>query len=155
MLAFTLCKHYGRALSNGTRYLFETLPRMLSVWLDLGQKVQNMDEQSGPSVKTRIDRFYELHKLIKKLAERLPAWQFAVAIPQLVSRICHKNPKVHQVIECIIQGVLGLYPQQTLWNLMSVSKSTVKARADRIASVFSKLKVILSIWRLNLSPTHL
>ena len=89
----------------------------------------------------KLEKFIELHRLIKKLSERLPAWQFATAMPQLISRICHQNPKVHQVIEAIIQGVLTLYPEQMLWHLMSVSKSTLKIRSERIGQIFSKMKV--------------
>jgi serine/threonine-protein kinase ATR len=126
------------------------LPRILSLWLDLGklaytkntgQKVSKLHD-SGSNAK--LEKFSELHRLIKKLSERLPAWQFVTAMPQLISRICHKNPKVHQVIEAIIQGVLTLYPEQMLWHLMSVSKSTLKIRSDRINQIFSKMKVCSS-----------
>ena len=121
---------------------------MLSLWLDigiiwtieyLGQKIANVNDNNSQA---KIEKFNELHRLIKKLSERLPAWQFVTAMPQLISRICHKNPKVHQVIEAIIQGVLALYPEQMLWHLVSVSKSTLKIRSDRINQIFSKMKVL-------------
>lgn len=147
-LAYTITKNYGRALNHGTRYIFEMLPRILSLWLDLGgllviteNQGQKIFKANDTNSNAKMEKYNELHRLIKKLSERLPAWQFVTAMPQLISRICHKNPKVHQVIEAIIQGVLALYPEQMLWHLMSVSKSTLKIRSDRINQIFSKMKV--------------
>lgn len=63
------------------------------------------------------------------------------AFPQIISRICHKNKIVFQVLESIIITVLTVYPQQALWQMMSVSRSTYKIRAKRCNVIFSKVKV--------------
>ena len=33
-------KQYGNSLLNGSKYLYQTLPRMLTLWLDLGERVE-------------------------------------------------------------------------------------------------------------------
>ncbi|KAL2915491.1 hypothetical protein HK105_204892 [Polyrhizophydium stewartii] len=129
------CKQYWKALSHGTKHIYQTMPRLLTLWLDFGTAVLE-----PPIDEKLVERFNALNLQMRKLSTSLPTYQFLTAMPQLVSRICHKNQQVQQVIDTIILGVLGVYPQQTLWHLMSVSKSTVKSRARRVLSIFSKLK---------------
>lgn len=81
-----------------------------------------------------------LNILIGKCVNRLPTFQFLTAMPQLISRISHPNSKVQEVLEAIIVTVLGLYPQQSLWHLMAVAKSSHKGRVQRVSSIFSKAK---------------
>ena len=43
--AHHICRNYGKALTYGTRYIYQTLPRLLTLWLDLGHIVANcMDD---------------------------------------------------------------------------------------------------------------
>ena len=122
--------------------MFQTLPRLLSLWLDYGQRVLAISRDLGDNAsKLKMSKFNEIHKLVKRMSTTVPAWQFATAIPQLISRICHKNSEVHELLESVIMGVLAVYPHQTVWHLMAVSKSNVAVRSDRISSIFSKIKV--------------
>ena len=78
--------------------------------------------------------------MMKRMAETLPAYQFLTAFPQIISRICHKNKNVFAVLEQIIIAVLTVYPQQALWAMMSVSRSTYKIRSARCNNIFAKVK---------------
>jgi serine/threonine-protein kinase ATR len=33
-------RQYGNSLLNGSKYLYQTLPRMLTLWLDLGERAE-------------------------------------------------------------------------------------------------------------------
>ncbi|KAH9248203.1 hypothetical protein BASA81_014163 [Batrachochytrium salamandrivorans] len=128
-------KQYIKAISYGTKYMYQTMPRLLTLWLDCGNLVLEL-----PADDERVKKFEMLNQHMRKLCITLPTYQFLSAMPQLVSRISHKNQQVQQVIEATIVDVMRVFPQQTLWHLMSVGKSTVKSRVRRVTSIFSKLK---------------
>ncbi|KAI8818829.1 uncharacterized protein EV422DRAFT_536978 [Fimicolochytrium jonesii] len=140
-LSFAVCRQYGRALTYGTRYIYQTLPRLLTIWLEMGYVPGTGDENENSSKDPRVARFHQISRLVRKLIEKVPAYHFLTAIPQLASRIGHTNVLVHQVLEAILVNVLCVYPQQTLWQLLAVGRSSSKIRAERVSLVFSKAKV--------------
>jgi len=130
-----ICKHYGLALMYGTKYIYQSLPRLLTIWLDYGVNPKVLEEDA-----TTSNRLASVNQLIRKLTQKLPTYMFLTAFPQIISRICHKNKNVFQVLESIIITVLSVYPQQALWQMMSVYRSTYKIRAKRCNVIFGKAK---------------
>ena len=65
----------------------------------------------------------------------LPTYQWLAVLPQLVSRICHQNEEVVRLVKHIITSVLRQYPQQALWIMAAVSKSTVPSRREAAAEI--------------------
>lgn len=65
----------------------------------------------------------------------LPTYQWLTVLPQLVSRICHQNEQVVRMVKHIITSVLREYPQQALWIMAAVSKSTVPSRREAAAEI--------------------
>ncbi|KAJ3016848.1 serine/threonine-protein kinase M1, partial [Thoreauomyces humboldtii] len=140
-MSYVICKHYGKALTFGTKYIYQTLPRLLTLWLDLGQLPSTYhDAEVGANADPRVGRFHQVTRIVRKLVEKVPAYQFLTAIPQIVSRIGHPNPNVHQILEAILVNVLCVYPQQTLWQLVAVARASSKLRSQRVANVFAKAK---------------
>ncbi|KAL1916083.1 uncharacterized protein VTP21DRAFT_6087 [Calcarisporiella thermophila] len=145
-LIYHTIKCYGRALCFGTRYIYQTMPRLLTIWLDFGATPGLIETGRGESEKATLrrekitERFNAVNSLVKKLNERLPAYQFLTCFPQIISRICHRNKNVFQVLEMIIINVLTSYPQQALWSMMSVSRSTYSIRKSRCNNILAKLK---------------
>jgi len=41
-----ICKHYGLALMYGTKYIYQSLPRLLTIWLDYGVSVKPDENES-------------------------------------------------------------------------------------------------------------
>lgn len=70
----------------------------------------------------------------------LPTYQWLTVLSQLISRICHQNPEVVKIVKCIITSILREYPQQALWMMAAVSKSTVAARRDAAAEILQSAK---------------
>jgi serine/threonine-protein kinase ATR len=58
-----------------------------------------------------------------------------------MSRITHSHDGVNAQIQNIIVKVVVAYPQQSMWSLMAVTKSTSQDRAKRGRQVLTKLKV--------------
>lgn len=129
-LIYYCTKNYGKALKCGTRYIYQTLPKLLTLWLDAGAKYLS---DNGTVLR--------MNKMVAQLSVAVPPYQFLTALPQLVSRICHPNQSVYDTLERIILSVLLAYPQQALWQLIAAYKSKNKVRSSRCQAIFMKAKV--------------
>ncbi|KAJ8730029.1 hypothetical protein PYW07_017067 [Mythimna separata] len=119
---------YGKALQYGHKYLYQSMPRMLSIWLDV--EVTSTDT-SAHSV------LAQMTEIIKTYSERLPLYLYLTAFSQIVSRICHPVKEVYMQLKAIIVKLILAYPQHTLWMMMSVIKSSYAQRIKRCADVFA------------------
>jgi serine/threonine-protein kinase ATR len=139
-MCYLVCKQYGKSLVFGSKYLYQSLPRLLTLWLDLGAFVaKNQNENTHEFGKIK-EKLSQTTSFVKKLSQKVTTNQLLTAMPQLTSRICHPNAEVQETLENIIVSVLSVYPQQALWHLMAVAKSTVKSRVSRVSTIFSKVK---------------
>ncbi|KAF9364890.1 serine/threonine-protein kinase M1 [Mortierella sp. NVP85] len=109
-----VCRHYGKALTLGPKYLYQALPRLLTFWLDLGQQAM-----AGPSPASV--EFQHVNDIMMNLAGILPEYM-------IISRICHKNASAFEVLQHIIVNVVLAFPDQAIWQMVSVSRSVVPER---------------------------
>lgn len=70
----------------------------------------------------------------------LPTYQWLAVLPQLVSRICHQNEETVRLVKHIITSVVRQYPQQALWIMAAVSKSTVPSRREAAMEIIQSAK---------------
>lgn len=171
---YKICRNYGKALENGQKYVYQSLPRLLTLWLDFENLVffnagrvdtsQPSDAATGVagatggrekggvtagsrsstaaniSTSTRDDvavkRMNDLNKVMSKWVQTLPTFLFLQAFPQLISRIGHPNPVTFAVLEQILIKTLCTYPQQALWQMMSLYKSNHDIRNHRCLAIF-------------------
>ncbi|KAJ2828263.1 hypothetical protein IWW50_001482 [Coemansia erecta] len=136
-LQYYMVRHYSRTVMYSARYLYRALPRLLTVWLDFGT---NILQAANSRVSQNMDRFRAANRMVTNLSRRVPAYNFLVVLAQLASRICHANEDVFKVLESILLNVLSLYPQQALWQLVGVQRSTYAVRAERCAAVLGKAR---------------
>ncbi|KAK3693605.1 hypothetical protein B0T22DRAFT_401698 [Podospora appendiculata] len=126
-------ENYLRSLNFGTKYLYQTLPRILTLWLELGAQVDKPPEgKVSPSRQLHLRRKAILHELYKhflKHLPRMPAYLFYTALPQIVARIAHPNVEVFTVLEQMIIKVVEAHPRQSLWSLFSFM--TTREQSDR------------------------
>ncbi|GFP89089.1 serine/threonine-protein kinase atr [Phtheirospermum japonicum] len=59
---------------------------------------------------------------------------------QALPRICHQNEETVRLVKHIITSVLQQYPQQALWTMAAVTKSTVQSRRDAAAEIIQAAK---------------
>ncbi|KAI8948096.1 phosphatidylinositol 3 [Xylaria longipes] len=135
-VAKLVIENYLRSLSYGTKYLYQTLPRILTLWLELGAQTNKAPEGkvslSRELYHRRKTQLEALHDILRKHLARLPAYVFYTALPQLVARIAHPNQDVFRVLQVIILKVVEAYPRQALWSLFAIM-TTKQASSDRRA----------------------
>jgi serine/threonine-protein kinase ATR len=139
-IARLVIENYMRSLNYGTKFLYQTLPRILTLWLDIGADVDRPPEGkasvSRELQKRRVDQLNNVHQFLDKYILRLPAYIFYTALPQVVARIAHPNPSVFDRLTHIIVKVVEAHPRQALWGLIGIMTSKQvserKARATQI-----------------------
>jgi serine/threonine-protein kinase ATR len=144
-MARLVIENYTRSMVYGTKYYYQTVPKVLTLWLDLGTEVQLAALRAGlePEVThNRSRQLEQIHKHLRKyMTDRVPAYTWYTAFPQIITRISHPNKTVYEVLSAIILKVAAKYPQQALWSLLAVPKATAPDRAARGTQVLHKLKV--------------
>ena len=50
--------------------------------------------------------------IMRDASKRVPSYIWLLALPQLISRICHSNPEVNELNKYIICHVAAAFPQQ-------------------------------------------
>lgn len=78
--------------------------------------------------------------IMRTCLKELPTYQWLAVLPQLVSRICHQNVEIVCLVKQIITSVLRQYPQQALWTMAAVTKSTVPSRRNAAAEIIEAAK---------------
>lgn len=122
---------YAKGLHRGQSRLYQALPRLLTLWFQFGSMYIESSSLSG-DLKNAHNK---VMGIMRGCVKDLPAYQWLTALSQLVSRICHQNEEVVRLVKHIITIVLQTYPQQALWKMAAVSKSTVAARRQAAAEI--------------------
>ncbi|KAG2649180.1 hypothetical protein PVAP13_1NG062788 [Panicum virgatum] len=135
LMGVLLC--YAKAIHRGHKNLFQALPRMLTLWFEFGSMYAQDESSSDQHMKEIHGRVLSL---IPGCVKDLPIYQWLTVLSQLISRICHQNTDVVRIVKYIITSVLRAYPQQALWMMAAVSKSTVPARQDAAAEILHSVK---------------
>ncbi|KAF7294192.1 hypothetical protein HMN09_01147600 [Mycena chlorophos] len=121
-------KSFARAIRNGSKYVYQTVPRLLTIWLDVGES-KAIQQQT----------FTKMNEVVAKIIKDAPVYKWYTAFPQIVSRVGHTNEDVYKNLARLIIRVLEEYPKQALWLFTSVVKSTKKKRQERGLDILKKL----------------
>ncbi|BGP12911.1 hypothetical protein JCM10213v2_000828 [Rhodosporidiobolus nylandii] len=138
---------FVRSLSVGTKYIYQALPRLLTIWLEMGERQGVVDYIKAKKNK-RIEgdnyevykNFHKVNNHVKRAQETLPPYLWLTVLPQLVSRILHPNEQLHDVLEKILLSVLRSYPHHGFWAMASGAKSNTQRRSKRNLRVLAKIK---------------
>ncbi|KAG6812100.1 hypothetical protein H0H92_004400 [Tricholoma furcatifolium] len=123
-------RSFAKAIKFGSKYVYQTVPRLLTIWLDLGD-----DKTSAGS-----DIFKRLNESVAQAILDCPAYKWFTAFPQIVSRVGHSNPEVYPILSRLIIRVMQEYPKQALWLFTSVIKSTKSNRESRGKQILKQLR---------------
>jgi tetratricopeptide (TPR) repeat protein len=148
-----LMKNYVQALTHGTKFLFQSLPRLLTLWFEYGEVLYAITVGGRTSNKTNkamrqieIDLsqttleqqiLNDITQVVNEAANSLPAYEWLVCFPQVTSRICHPNPVVVDGVKKIMIRVLTEYPTQAMWPLLGLSRSLNPQRRNRAREIIS------------------
>ncbi|CAO1396698.1 unnamed protein product [Diamesa hyperborea] len=124
-----IMENYARSMLQGCNYVFQSMPRFLSIWFDSTAVLK--DNRSSENQKI----FEKMNQAAGTLLNKLPPYFFFTAFSQLVSRICHPCPEVFSVLKDIISMLIITYPHQSLWFLASILKSSYPNRVKRCKEI--------------------
>jgi len=133
---------YLRTLMLGPTYLYHSLPRLLSVWLDYASQVhdfsavKNKDPISIGILEMANRGLKKINQSMTQVIDRVPKYYFLTAFPQIVSRITHGHAETYSILKSIMVKVLVAFPQQAFWHMASVCKSKNSTRRSRCQEVF-------------------
>lgn len=91
-LQLYMINYFGKSLQYGTTYIYQSMPRLLSIWFDYGTRFLEVSDVSAKEERKTL--LFRMTKLIDSFLERLPTYVFLTAFSQLVSRICHPQREV-------------------------------------------------------------
>jgi len=133
---------FGQSLQYGSEHIYQSMPRMLTLWLDYGAEVVAADSAAAASaseplrqgMRSALDK---LNRQMATIGDKLAPYQFLMALPQLVSRICHAHADVFAQLRSIVAALLAEFPHQCVWTMMAVSKSSYAVRVRRCQEIFA------------------
>jgi serine/threonine-protein kinase ATR len=130
------CVNYVEALQRGVKYIYQTMPRLLTVWLDLGEFNEITKKNSIVQLKVQ-----QITRLMERAVGKIMTYQFLTAFPQMISRITHSNLEVREVLVRLVYHVIRDYPAQALWPTIGAMQSTRKDRRDIAETILQKAMV--------------
>lgn len=133
----TIMLLYCQSMLFGTQYIYQSMPRVLSIWLDftantIDAKANNVQKDHYQSICNKMN------VTAREFSNSLPSFVFFTAFSQLVSRICHPSVDVWSVIKLIIVKLILAFPQQSMWMILCVLKSSYTSRVRRCNEVFNE-----------------
>uniref|UniRef100_A0AAX7TJ54 Serine/threonine-protein kinase ATR n=1 Tax=Astatotilapia calliptera TaxID=8154 RepID=A0AAX7TJ54_ASTCA len=128
---------FGNALQFGNQYIYQAMPRMLSLWLDYGAKVCEC-EKAGRADRQMRQELSKINTVVSEHCAKLAPYQFLTAFSQLISRVCHSSDEVFNVLMTIVAKVFLTYPQQAMWLMTAVCKSSYPMRMNRCNQILKK-----------------
>ncbi|OCH94317.1 hypothetical protein OBBRIDRAFT_823598 [Obba rivulosa] len=123
-------RYFSKAIKYGTKYIYQTVPRLLTIWLDMGENPTIASGEIFPRVNGEIAR----------AIKSVPVYKWYTAFPQIVSRVGHTNSEVYELLSQLISMVIQEYPRQALWLFVSVVKSMKAQRSQRGKLILDKLR---------------
>ncbi|KAF9226785.1 hypothetical protein BS17DRAFT_800749 [Gyrodon lividus] len=123
-------RNYAKAVMLGSKYVYQAIPRMLTLWLDLGENPKTASHAI----------FTKINGAISSAIDGVPAYKWFTAFPQIVSRVGYSNAKVYAILSKLISKVIREYPHQALWLFASVVKSTKSNRESRGRAILDALR---------------
>ena len=137
--------NYVRSMAFGSKYYYETVPKVLTLWLDFGAEIADEESRRLPQtdqnfLTSKKKRLESIHKQLQKYFDRLPPYILYTALSQIMSRINHPHPTVAEVLAQLIKKIVGTYPQQAMWSLLAVAKSKDPHKQAKANSILLALR---------------
>ena len=168
-MLIAVLESYGNALMYGHTYLFEAMPRLLTLWFTYGhttglrlqapkrkggtrgaraardgaaaaQRLRRRSKVADSAVQLEETTFDKINEIIMDLHQQLPDYQFLTALPQLMSRVCHPSPTICNILKNIVARTLNTYPQQAMWSIIGLVKSKITERRHAARDIVGRVE---------------
>ncbi|QRV72397.1 phosphatidylinositol 3- and 4-kinase [Ceratobasidium sp. AG-Ba] len=140
------CKNYVEAMRHGSKYIFQTMPRLLTIWLDMAQNdiiitaEQEKSRPLPPGSDNLVRPYKEIHAIMLDAISKVKPYQWFTALPQLISRVTHPNRNAFKLLSKIIARIVLAYPQQALWGVTPLVQSRNAERASRGKEILERVQ---------------
>ncbi|KAK7696228.1 hypothetical protein QCA50_000881 [Cerrena zonata] len=125
-------KCFAKAMRFGSKYIYQTIPRILTLWQDMAEDIATKPND--------LEQFRKINQEVQRAARVLPAWKWYIAFPQIVSRVEQENEEAFDILSKIIVMVTQEYPQQALWFFVSTLFTKREQRLSRGRRIINMLK---------------
>ncbi|CAK7894012.1 serine/threonine-protein kinase Mec1p [[Candida] anglica] len=122
-------RYFLKSLALGPSYIFEALPKLITIWLDFAQKDRRSKEAERKLNQIVMD--------IKTSINTVPIYVWYTSITQLLSRIGHSHEPSSKLLVIIISNLIQAYPKYSLWFALSHLQSNDKIRRDRVSAALA------------------
>jgi serine/threonine-protein kinase ATR len=130
-----------RSIPFGNKYWHETLPRSLTLWLELGMScIIKAPKEDQATFDKRMKSLHACNRQLQKYFDRVSPYVFYPSLSQLISRITHPHPDVWKLLSNILIRIASMHPSQALWSFFAVVKSRDNVRVTRGTEILLKLK---------------
>lgn len=68
-------------------------------------------------------------------------YRWMTALPQLMSRVCHRHKLVNTFLTSTLSAITKAFPGQALWPLIGLSKSLVELRRQRAQAAIKPYRI--------------
>ncbi|KAK9480237.1 hypothetical protein V1514DRAFT_359878 [Lipomyces japonicus] len=121
-------KSYCLALAHGSKYIFQALPKLVTIWLDCAEGV-------SISIADNVAILNEIQKSITDNRSLIPKYMFFSVLSQMLSRIVHCDGQTYKSLQEIVVDTVATYPQQALWSILGMrlidDRASAKSRKSR------------------------
>lgn len=127
-----IIRFYLKALALGPTYIFEALPKFITVWLDFAQRPNKSRDAER--------KLNQIVHDIQTYRNSIPVYVWYTSITQLLSRITHGHqPSVDLMLQ-IIDSLIRTYPKHSLWYVLSHLKSKDLTRRKNVVKILSDVQ---------------
>lgn len=140
-MARSVVENLMRSVAFGNKYWHQTIPRILTLWLDLGNETVSRARSEDQAIfDKRVKSLQAVNRQLQKYFERIPPYVFYTALPQMISRISHPHPEVWTLLSNILTRIVAAHPSQALWSMLAVVRATDHTRKTRGIEILNRLK---------------
>lgn len=132
-----------RCLGYSNSYLFEAMPKLIIIWTDFAESLENVDavgkekrdEKMAIVKKQRTDNFMRIIKEIKVFKNSKPTYFWYTVLSGLLSRLENRNKVSVDLIVEISGDIMAKFPAQTLWSVFAQTKSPTSKRSELATAI--------------------
>ncbi|GMT19722.1 hypothetical protein PFISCL1PPCAC_11019, partial [Pristionchus fissidentatus] len=144
-LIANILSSYCQVLQYGRSHMFHAVPRMLTIWLDVTQKLAEEIKALPPTsldVEKKTKEIKSLNITMRQSFDILPLSVFFPAFPQLLSRILHPDQSVFEELKLMLAKLLVSFPHQCLWQAIAVYRDSPDPSAEKHSLKMVKCKQV-------------
>ena len=152
-------ENYLRASGFGCKYVFQTLPKVLTLWLELVTGTDQLqDARRGNEKftthlwKQRKQVVEETNGQVRKYVERLQPVVWYTILSQVVARIDLPQQPVSDILVGMVVKVLRGFPRQAMWTVLALAKSSSKGRAQRGLAILARVVEVSKKFHKDTTP---